>query len=83
MSRTEALQRALSAVWSGADTTDAECVLDHIRDAGFDVVWRPGLQVAAVNSEYAGARSASRDEVGQERGLQVESFPAVTSGDAG
>ena len=57
MSRTEALQRALEAVYSGRQATEAECVLDQLRDAGFDVVWRPGLQ--------------------------VESFPAVTSGDAG
>lgn len=37
MSRTEALQRALAEVWSGADRLDAEAVLDHLMDAGFEV----------------------------------------------
>lgn len=41
MTRTEALRQALEAVWSGADRVDAEAVMDHLADAGFEVTETP------------------------------------------
>lgn len=41
MSRTEALRVALAEVWSGAETVDAECVMDHLADQGFEIVQMP------------------------------------------
>lgn len=35
--RREVLQQALEAVWSGADFTDADAVLDHLADLGATV----------------------------------------------
>lgn len=44
MSRTEAMQRALAEVYSGADRLDAEAVLDQLSDLEWDVVLRPPAQ---------------------------------------
>lgn len=41
MNPTEALRVALEAVWSGADRLDAEAVLDHLIDQGFEVTQTP------------------------------------------
>lgn len=38
--RREVLQQALAAVWSGADFTDADAVLDQLGDLGASVVLR-------------------------------------------
>jgi hypothetical protein len=52
MSRTEALQVALAAVWSGADELDAEAVLDHLADQGFDVVDMSAKRAASKRGAF-------------------------------
>jgi hypothetical protein len=47
MNRTEALRVALAEVWSGADRIDAEAVLDHLSDQGYEVVQIPAARRAA------------------------------------
>lgn len=47
MSRTEALRVALAEVWSGAQRIDAEAVMDHLADNGFEVVQMPAARKAS------------------------------------
>lgn len=47
MSRTDALRIALAEVWSGAEHLDAEAVMDHLADNGFEIVQMPSARKAS------------------------------------
>lgn len=52
VSRTEALRIALERVWDGAERIDAEAVMDHLADQGFELIQMSATRAASRRGNF-------------------------------